>query len=95
MYVSLKDSPLLSRDFACYFESKKSSYIAEETALTALKILLAAGWTKAVQLEINNIMERGKLEASKLSEIVSSSSMIKSTILFVRKPEELKARMFA
>ena len=89
MYASLKDSPLLSRDFACFFESKKSSYIVEETVLTALKILLAAGWIKAVQLEINKIMDRGTLGASNLSEIVPSSSIIKSTMLFVRKPEEL------
>ena len=73
MYASLKDFLMLSRDFACYFESKKSSYIAEETVLTALKILLAAGWIKAAQLEINKIMERSTLEASKLSEIVPSS----------------------
>ena len=80
---------MLSWDFTCYFESKKSSYIVEETVLTALMILLAAGWIEVMQLEMNKIMERGTLEASKLSEIVPSSSIIKSTMLFVRKLEEL------
>ena len=48
-----------------------------------------------MQLEMNKIMERGTLEALKLSEIVPSSSIVKSTMLFVRKLKELKARMFA
>ena len=94
MYANVKDSPMPRSHFANYFESPKA-YSTKITVGNALKTSDAAEWIAAMKIEMDQMMETGTLEATKMSRVLPNSSIINSTMVLVQKPEKKKARLCA
>ena len=87
MYANVRDSPMLRSYFADYFEYPKA-YSTKITVGNALKTSEAAEWIAAMKLEMDQMMETGTLEATKMSDVLPNSSIINSTMVLVQKPDE-------
>ena len=94
MYANVRDPPMLKSYFANYFESPKA-YSTKITVGNALKTSEAAEWIAAMKVEMDQMMETGTLEATKMSDVLPNSSIINSTMVLVQKPEKKKARLCA
>ena len=68
---------MLRSHFANYFESPK----AKITVGNALKTSDAAEWIAAMKVEMDQMMETGTLEATKMSRVLPNSSIINSTMV--------------
>ena len=92
MYANVRDPPMLKSYFANSFESPKA-YSTKITVGNALKTSDAAEWIAAMKTEMDQMMETGTLEATKMSDVFPNSSIINSTMVLVQKPEKKKARL--
>ena len=94
MYANVRDPPMPRSNFANYFKSPKA-YSARVTVENALKTSDAAEWIAAMNTDMDQMMETGTLEATKMSRVLPNSSIINSTMVLVQKPEKKKARLCA
>ena len=94
MYANVRDPPMLKSYFANYFENPKA-YSTKITVGNALKTSEATEWIAAMKVEMDQMMETGTLEATKMSDVLPASSIINSTMVLVQKPEKKKARLCA
>ena len=55
---------------------------------SALKTSDAAEWIAALKVEMDQMMETGTLEATKISRVLLNSSIINSSMVLAQKPEK-------
>ncbi len=96
MYARAEEDLSVSRGHVHPFERPKSfAYEAKVTVGKVLKTPEAHHWVAAIDAEISQLLNTGTLEATHITDVLPSSSVINSTMVLKKKPDKYKARLCA